>query len=316
MIGGGLDNPESRDRILTHANGYLKHELCKLVACVDSNPSAVEQFRQKWGQDIHGYQDIEEMLKIEQPEIVSICSPTKFHAEAIKTIYNYPCVLVVICEKPLTDNMEELFELENIIKYDAKVFLVNYIRSFDPSHQEAIQLSRSGELGVALGFHGVFSKGLYHNGSHLLALIEDLFGEIVGFNVLNGKQLDQDLYGTYFTKTISGVTGTLFNIFGDNYAIFELDVLFERGRIRFSELGRRIVISNVQKSPDFEGFNELRDSYYLPDTLRYYGLNSINYAMLLLEDDGKRKAMIDKQLDFSKRLLNLTKKPYLHESCC
>lgn len=306
MIGSGLDDPASMDKIFTHAKGYLKHEFCKLVACVDSNPLAIEQFRRKWGQEIHGYQDIEEMLKIEKPEIVSICSPTKFHAAAIKIIYNYPSVLVVICEKPITDKMEELFELENIIKNNSKVFLINYIRSFDPSHQEAIQLSRSGEFGAVLGFNGIFSKGLYHNGSHLLALIEDLFGDIVEFNILNGKQLNADLYGTYFVKTISGVTGTLFNIVGENYAIFELDVLFEAGRIRFSELGRQIVISTVQKSPDFEGFYELRDSYCLPDTLRFYGLNSINYAMLLLEDNEKRKAIIDKQLDFSKRLLNFT----------
>lgn len=303
MIGGGLDKPESHYMILTHANGYVKHDDCSLVACVDNDPLMIEQFRQKWGQDIHGYQDLQEMLAIEQPEIISICTPTQHHATAIKTIYQYPSVLAVICEKPLTYNIEELLEIENIIKNSTKVFLVNYIRSFDPAHQEAIQIAKSGEFGAALGFHGIFSKGLYHNGSHLLALIEDLFGKIVQFDFVHGEQVKGDLYGTYFAKTASGVTGTLFNTSGEGYAIFELDILFATGRIEFYWFGRKISVSVAKKSQDYEGFNELETIYFVTDTLRHYGLNTINYAISLLKTTKKRKALIDRQIDFSKRIL-------------
>ncbi len=302
MIGSGLDRVNSI-KILTHAKGYKQHDSCDLVACVDRNLEAIERFRQKWGEDIRGYQDIEEMLASEAPEIVSVCTPTENHVADVKKIYQHSSVKVVICEKPLTDSMDELDELKDIIRNSSKVFVVNYMRCFDPAHQEAVDIVQSGQLGKPVGFHGVFTKGLYHNGSHLLALIEDVCGEIIQFEVVDAERIAGDVYGTYIARTASGVTGTLFNTSGDNYALFELDVILEGGRVVFSELGGVIKVCRPEKSADFDGYNELKYIYIPENTIWYYGLNSISYAISLLKYDRKRKALIDRQLGFSRRML-------------
>lgn len=302
MIGGGLDEPGDHV-VLTHAHGYYCHSHCKLVACVDVNDVAIEQFIKKWGEDIRGYHDVKTMLECEQPEIVSICTPTVSHASDIRQIYDYPFVKAVLCEKPVVTNLNELLEIEKIIVNSSKVFVINYIRSFDPSHLEALSVIQAGRLGAALGFHGVFTKGLYHNGSHLLSLLEDMFGPITELYVSSGSRIEDEIYGTYLVKTSSGVTGTLFNTFGKYYAVFELDVVLESGRVRFTELGRRIEIYEAEPSKVFAGYNELFLKKVLPDTLNFYGLNSINYVFMLLQDNEKRMQLISKQMDFSRRLL-------------
>jgi predicted dehydrogenase len=304
MIGGGLDDPHNQ-HILTHAHGYYSHPDCKLVACVDKDSMAIEQFIQKWGKHIHGYQDIETMLAKEKPDIVSICTPTHIHAVDIKKIYLHSCVKVIICEKPLADNIEQLTEIENIVKNSSKVFVVNYIRCFDPSHMDAISILHSNELGRPYTFHGIFTKGLYHNGSHALALLEDMFGPITISNVLNICCHDNELYGTFFLNTAFDVNGILSNAIGNNYAIFELDILLERGRIRIAELGRRIEIYESLPSLVFNGYRELTLKKVLPVTLDLYGLNSINYAISLLENDTKRLELISRQMDFARRTLQM-----------
>ncbi|MEZ0328303.1 MAG: Gfo/Idh/MocA family oxidoreductase [Dissulfuribacterales bacterium] len=304
MIGGGLDTPDDH-MVLTHAHGYLCHESCKLVACVDTNDAAIERFRNKWGKDIRGYNDVRTMLECEKPEVVSICTPTSHHASNIKTIYNYPFIRAVLCEKPLVDGLNEFFEVERLIKNSSKVFAVNYIRCFDPSHLEALSVIQSNILGIPLGFYGVFTKGLYHNGSHLLSFIENLFGVITEVKVLDGGRIGGDLYGAYVVKTSCGVTGTLFNTSGDRYSVFELDVILESGRIKFIDLGRRIEIYEAAPSKIFAGYRELMLKRVLPDTLSYYGINSITCVLNLLRDDTRRVQLISRQMDFSRRLLNL-----------
>jgi hypothetical protein len=41
------------------------------------------------------------------------------------------------------------------------------------------------------------------------------------------------------------------------YSIFEIDLLFERGRWRFTESGMAVEISGVEADPTFEGYRSL-----------------------------------------------------------
>lgn len=81
-----------------HAAYYqTKPEEFSLVAVVDPDLARGEAFCQK-NHFNKAYTSIEEMLQQEQPEIVSICTPNRFHYESVLRALEAGCA--VFCEKP------------------------------------------------------------------------------------------------------------------------------------------------------------------------------------------------------------------------
>lgn len=81
-----------------HANYYrMKPEEFSLVAVVDPDLARGEAFCQK-NQFERAYISIEEMLMQEKPDIVSICTPNRFHYESVLKSLEAGCA--VFCEKP------------------------------------------------------------------------------------------------------------------------------------------------------------------------------------------------------------------------
>jgi predicted dehydrogenase len=80
-----------------HVAHYQTREEIELVAVVDPNPDRVKEFAER--NDIpRFYTDAEEMYAAEKPDIVSVCTPNRFHAENVLQAIANGCD--VMCEKP------------------------------------------------------------------------------------------------------------------------------------------------------------------------------------------------------------------------
>lgn len=86
-----------------HASAYTMIEDVKLCAVVDINSDKANELASRY--DCKVYKDAEQMLKIEKPELVSICLPTFLHAEF--TILSLQYGANVLCEKPFTISLQE-----------------------------------------------------------------------------------------------------------------------------------------------------------------------------------------------------------------
>ena len=83
---------------IVHAAYYLtKPETFQLVAVVDPNLSRAELFCQR-NQFKQAYTSTTEKLIEEQPDIVSVCTPNRFHYDSVMSALAAGCS--VFCEKP------------------------------------------------------------------------------------------------------------------------------------------------------------------------------------------------------------------------
>lgn len=116
----------------------------------------------------------------------------------------------------------------------------------------------SGSLGSLLCGSVHYSKGIMHNGSHAVDLLRFLFGEASGYisikKVYDFTPKDPSIFGV-----IRFEAGNIAFIPGDerNYSIFEMDLLFEKARYRFSHSGMKLEIQSPVADTVYPGYFEL-----------------------------------------------------------
>jgi predicted dehydrogenase len=94
---------------------------------------------------------VEEELKLpvgERIDFVSIVTPNKTHVPVAKAFLE--AGFNVVCDKPLSFDLQEALELEKLVKKSGKVFALTHNYTGYPMVKEARELVRRGELGSLL----------------------------------------------------------------------------------------------------------------------------------------------------------------------
>jgi UDP-N-acetylglucosamine 3-dehydrogenase len=125
------------------ARVYSELETSNLLAVADLDKNRAKEIGEK--HDVKWYSDPAELIKRDDIEFISICTPTTTHAElALECIKAGKHVLV---EKPVTDTVKEA---ENVIAAAEKkgvYVMVGFIERFNPAVRKARKMIRSGEIG-------------------------------------------------------------------------------------------------------------------------------------------------------------------------
>ncbi len=126
-----------------HLQEILNHKEYSLCAVVDTSLERLKEAKEKYG--INGYQDYQEMLEKEKPQLTVIASPTIFHEEhAIKAMEQGSDVIL---DKPMAQNEESAKRI-----YDAHIKLNKKLIIYQPHRftAEAVvakEIIESGKLG-------------------------------------------------------------------------------------------------------------------------------------------------------------------------
>lgn len=299
-IAGFLDSP-TEDKVLTHAHAYQKHPNTDLIAICDPSLEQRKKFITRWSSTIHDYSTVQEMLSNEQIDILSICSPTDFHLEGMLAALKNEYVQTIICEKPLVSTSEELEQLTPLLTSSHKNIHINFLRRYDPGVLKLQRLIHNKELGQLQCFNGKFTKGLYHNGSHMLELIEHLCGDILTLSAHNLSTLEEDFYGDFIVETTT-CNGVLQNFTGENFALFELEIIFSKGRVLIKDSGHTIQIETVEPSKEYQGYYSLQLQKTLDDSMCMNLFNTITYAL------HSQESSLKQHLNLSKKLLDIKNK--------
>jgi predicted dehydrogenase len=113
---------------------------------------------------------------IHDADIAVITTPDDTHYEILKQLAEYPLKLV-ICEKPLCDDLDEAREIVELYKEKNIPLMVDYTRRFIPELRELKQRYINGEFGEINDVITIFNRGVYHTGSHLYDFLIWVFGE-------------------------------------------------------------------------------------------------------------------------------------------
>jgi len=244
-IAGGYDDPAGPD-VKTHAKAFLRHGGFRLAACVDPDRAKADEFAALWGVGrSHGA--LEEAKG--RYDVVSLCSPPEAHAEQLAALLDWDIGLV-FCEKPLTDDLEQSRRLVEAYRAAGRLLVVNYQRRWEPIARQVRREIAEGRWGRLLSAHGIYTKGVLANGSHLVDLLQFLIGPLTPERVFEARADYSDADPTLAALLRDGDWAPIVLSIGDtrHFTIFELDLLFEQGRVTFGDSGwtasRRRVIDD------------------------------------------------------------------------
>ncbi|WP_434659107.1 Gfo/Idh/MocA family protein [Klebsiella sp. MISC125] len=110
-----------------HASYYCTRDDLELVAVCDSRLSQAQALADKYG-NAQAWDDLEAMLRDVKPDIVSVCSPNRFHYEHTLLALEAGCH--VMCEKPPAMTPEQALEMCNTARRVGKVLAYDFHHRF------------------------------------------------------------------------------------------------------------------------------------------------------------------------------------------
>lgn len=254
-IGAGFDTLKSKD-VLTHAHAYVRHPDVELVGICDLDAAHALKAAKKWR--TRAFTSIDAMLEEMQPDLVSVCVPDSHHISVLKQVATYKPKLV-ICEKPLATRLSEARAIVRLYKKNHIPLVVNLSRRFDPRIQEVRAAFLKGTYGKALAATATYANGVIHNGTHMVDLLHFIFGKRVSQRALVRMPglHDQDPGVGAFLSFETCKQAYLIAGDAKHYSIVELDLYFEKHRVRLCDFGFPMMEQEAETSVRFPGFRTL-----------------------------------------------------------
>lgn len=241
-IASGYDEVSSV-QILTHAHAIKQSLVFNLLGFYDINRKNAETAALKWGtKAIYDLNSIQQNI-----DIVCCAVPDEFHYSVLKMICSLSELKAVICEKPITKKAMQAKELVDLYDKKGIPLVVNYTRRFLPEFAELKKwIERSGRLIVGNCYYG---KGVVHNCSHMLNIMELFWDnlEVLSAGNILYDYFKKDPSADFIMKAGSGKL--YFHTIDCNIVtVFEFDLLFEGGRVKYSDADGTIDYYIVEES--------------------------------------------------------------------
>jgi predicted dehydrogenase len=197
-----IPGSENSEKIISFAHAFKEHPGFKLLGFCDIDKEKAVEAAITWKTDYwSGY-------PIDADVIVIATSDESHYEPLLKALDRKP--QLVICEKPLTTDLQQAREI--VALYEAKgiPLMCNYTRRFIPELQELKRRYDAGEFGKIVSANIVFNRGWEHTATHAIDLCEWLFN-----GQYNGKIMECET----------------------DYRIWQIDLFFEKHHWREERIG-------------------------------------------------------------------------------
>lgn len=217
----------------------------QVVAGADIDADKRRAFRQRWGVEAL-YEDYEEMIRQEQPDLVAICTRGHLHAEmAVRTAeLDVP---MIYCEKAIACSMQEADAVRDAVHAHNTLFNSGVLRRFNRTYHQARDLIAAGEIGEPRAAVHYAATNLLHGHIHSLDTISFLLGDPKIESVsgklypsdltIENNRLDKDPDGIYQVTFENGIEAASVPA-----GPWEFEVLGTRGSVRVLSNGERTVL--------------------------------------------------------------------------
>lgn len=106
-----------------HIPGYIRNKHCVLAAFTDPALARHKEIEEKFPH-VRGYTSLDEMLAKEDLDIVSVCTPNKYHAASTIAALKAGCH--VLCEKPIAASLQEADRMIATAKQSRKKLMIGF----------------------------------------------------------------------------------------------------------------------------------------------------------------------------------------------
>lgn len=134
-----------------HGNVLTNWVNTKLVGAADTDVQKADAYAAAW--NTKSYTSLEEMLRMEEPDVLHICTPHYLHVPMAE--YALERGIHVFMEKPPAISREQLARLEHAAAQTQASLGLCYQNRFNPSVREARRILHSGQAGRILGARGL-----------------------------------------------------------------------------------------------------------------------------------------------------------------
>lgn len=248
-IGSFFDTPESKT-ILSHAHAVMVHPKVELLGFYDVDGDRAKKAASIW--NCKSFDSLESALY--EADVAYCCVPDKYHFDTLIQISEYPLKMVV-AEKPIAATVGEALEIKQIYDEKKLPIILNYSRRFLPEFMKLKKnIKTFGKFMRGVGYYG---KGIVHNGSHMIDLLSYFFErelrvESTGHAIYDYFESDPSCDTTI---EIGNGRFHMFPIDCRIATIFELDLFFEKKRLRIIDSGNVIELYNVRESGVYKGYS-------------------------------------------------------------
>ncbi len=255
-IGGffSLDEEVTIDNVLNHAQCYQLHSATELVGGVSPDKHDQERFVKNYG--VNAYSELDEMLHVEEPDIVSICSPTEFHYQQVKDCIDKGVAMIWL-EKPATRNLKELDDIIDVCSCSNTKILVNYQRRYLDVYSNLKEVYSSKQLGDPITINLTYSKGLEINGSHIIDIAHYVAGATLPFKLDSSAKEVSVNNPSFICMTSELNIPVVVSGIDAPYHSIDISVSFTKGRYSVLHGGMTTVWEEMEEHELYSGFYRL-----------------------------------------------------------
>jgi spore coat polysaccharide biosynthesis protein SpsF len=240
----------------THCGAYATRKDVQVVALAEPNTERRMAAQHFWNVPA-AYSDHREMLRREEFDIVSICTPVESHANIIRDAVAAGAK-VLWCEKPLCEGAAQGIEVARFCEAQSVPLVLNYLRRFTELYQDLRRFLRYGAIGQVQRVSVHYMRGLANNASHAIDIVRFLLGEIrsvVAWDVLHERERDASIDAHLFTD--SGCVVSLSAHDRNAYEVFELTFWGTKGRVELKSFGGFPVVYQAAPLAGHPGYFDL-----------------------------------------------------------
>ncbi len=160
----------------------ILYEMGYLVGIVEKKPSIIKDVKRKYS-NLNLYDNLDDALS-ENIDAYIVCTPPKTHYSIAKRILL--AKKHVLVEKPITTNLNEAIELNNIAKSNKLILMVGHVLLFHPAFKKIKKIIDEGKIGklqyiysnrLNLGTIRNYENVLWSFAPHDIALFQNLIGK-------------------------------------------------------------------------------------------------------------------------------------------
>jgi len=154
----------------SHAGGYAETSDIELVAAADIDESTLHTFGDAWElPSDRRYDSHTEMLKSENLDVVSVCTPTLYHCDHVLDAVEFGDPEVIWCEKPIASSVEEAEKMcQTCADADIELVINHSFRFSDKIQHLKKLISEESLIGDIKSVSAQYRMELMRNATHVL----------------------------------------------------------------------------------------------------------------------------------------------------
>lgn len=256
QISAFFDRPGDK-KVLTHAHAFTSTEGFKLVGFYDADFGKSCEAAALW--NTKAYKELTQGFEENSIDLVVAAVPDQYHYPLLVQLSQLP-VNAILAEKPLARSVKEASDLLERFKINPIGVAVNYSRRYVEEFGEIRRHIQAGTYGRFITGHCFYGKGIIHNGSHCIDFIRYMLGtEVTDIQVMEKvfDFYDEDPSVSAVLILENQGSFVMQPVDCSIFTIFEIELVFEKNRLRFVDSGHLIEVYEVQPSRHYNGYHSL-----------------------------------------------------------